>query len=110
MGKLIRQAREQLGMSQEELAGLMYRRRASLSEMENGKMEPDASTLTYLASALHKPIMYFFPEEYARRLSLEGNLTPTEEALLIEFRRLGNERLQQVAVNQVRNLADLNDY
>ncbi len=48
MGELIRNAREDSGLSQRELAELIYRRQAALSDMENGKMEPNASTLTLL--------------------------------------------------------------
>ncbi len=61
MGKLIKAAREEAGVSQRDLAERIYRRQAALSDMENGKMEPDASTLLLLSEYLKKPISYFFP-------------------------------------------------
>jgi len=62
MGELIRKAREDSGFSQRDLAQKIYRRQAALSEMENGKMEPNTSTLTLLSYHLNKPISYFSPE------------------------------------------------
>ncbi len=64
MGELIRQAREESGFSQRELASKIYRRQAALSDIENGKMEPNTSTLVFLSYNLNKPILYFFPEPY----------------------------------------------
>lgn len=104
MGQLIRQAREERGMSQEDLAARIYRSRPAVSEMETGKMEPDASTLVYLSNALDKPILYFFPP-FAR--GTEGE-TPSPEAqeLLRVFDRL-DAHLQRAAIRQVRALADV---
>lgn len=47
MGRLIKKAREEAGLSQEELAEKTYRKRLAISEMENGKVEINAWTLTY---------------------------------------------------------------
>ena len=74
MGELIHKAREEEGFSQRELAKKIYRRQAALSDMENGKMEPNASTLTFLSYHLNKPISYFFPDRYAPEKNL-GELT-----------------------------------
>lgn len=60
MGELIRKAREEAGFSQRELAERIYRCQAALSDMENGKMEPNASTLTLLSHYLNMSITYFF--------------------------------------------------
>ena len=64
MGELIRQAREEARFSQRELADKIYRLQAAFSDMENGKIEPNASTLTFLSYHLNKPISYFFPDRY----------------------------------------------
>ena len=106
MGKRIRQAREERGMSQEELADAISRRRPSISEMETGKMEPDASTLIMLGGVLKKPLIYFYPPVYASRFAPDTR-TPLEQELLLEFRRLENEAHQRVAIAQVRALAEL---
>ena len=107
MGKLIRQAREQQGMSQEELAAATYRSRPAISEMESGKMEPDASTLVYLALALEKPILYFFPA-FARQ-GLPEDLSPEAQEMLDLFTRLDTDPLRKAALRQLRALADLDE-
>jgi transcriptional regulator with XRE-family HTH domain len=107
MGKLVRQAREQASMSQAELARRIYRRQASLSNIENGKMNIDASTLLYLAGALLKPITYFFPKSLLGHLEPEPE-TPEEKELLIQAKRLSNEDLTGI-IAQVSALADVQD-
>ena len=61
MGEQIRNARLEAGLSQEELAEKIYMRRPTLSDIENGKSEANASTLGLLTFYLKKPLTYFFP-------------------------------------------------
>ena len=49
MGKLIRTARKELGLSQVKLAELVNRRPATISDIENGKSEISVITLAVLA-------------------------------------------------------------
>ena len=105
MGNLIREARIEEGYSQSELAQLIHRRQASLSEMENGKMQPDAETLLFLAITLRKPISYFFPGHYGERIRLE-KIDPLEQVLLLQAHRLSDDDLIRT-IAQVRALADL---
>lgn len=105
LGSAIKKAREDAGMSQEELAKNIYRRRSSLSEYESGKTEPDAGTLCLLAYYLEKPISYFLPPFMYQEIKQES-LSPTENALLIQFRKIWDEYLQSVAIKQVKILAD----
>ena len=108
MGRLIRQAREERGMSQEQLAEAIYRSRPAVSEMESGKMEPDASTVLMLAFALEKPIPYFFPPPYGPYHAPEAN-TPLEQELILLFRSLPDESLQRAAIRQMHALAHLDE-
>jgi transcriptional regulator with XRE-family HTH domain len=62
MGKLIRIAREEEGLTQNELANKMARRQATISDIENGKIEIGVLTLVQLAKVLRKPISYFIPD------------------------------------------------
>jgi len=59
MGNQIRIARNEVGFIQEELAKKLYLRRPTLSNIENGKVEVDASTLDLLSYYLKKPLTYF---------------------------------------------------
>jgi transcriptional regulator with XRE-family HTH domain len=107
MGKLIRQAREEAGISQAELAHMIYRRQASLSNMENGLMEADVSTLIYLAGALRKPLAYFIPQRIRHDLEPEA-LSPQLQDLLLQAQRLNADELTGITA-QVRALADIHD-
>jgi transcriptional regulator with XRE-family HTH domain len=105
MGELIRQAREEAGFSQRELSEKIYRRQAALSDMENGKMEPNASTLVYLAFNLNKPISYFFPRPYSPESNLE-KLSDLEKEILLYAKKL-DQRDQLKIAAQLRALSKI---
>ena len=71
IGKHIQKAREEAGLSQEELASLMGCTQAALSNYELGKRRLYLANLAQLARILHKPINYFLeePEEYLNHAS-----------------------------------------
>lgn len=66
MGDLIRQAREDKGFSQADLAKALNRRQGTISDIENGKSEIGILTLVQFAVELEKPISYFFPNSLLR--------------------------------------------
>ena len=105
MGDLIRKAREETGLSQEQLAERIYRKRLAVSEMENGKVEISAWTLPLLASALNKPVTYFYPPFVLRQLVSE-DLTSLEQELLLHFRNIYDEHLQKLALDQIRVISN----
>lgn len=105
MGELIKKAREEAGLSQAELANLVYRRRATVSDMENGKVEVSAGSLALLAAALNKPITYFFPNWMKREIR-EENLSSEEKELILNFRDIYVEELQRIAIQQVKALSE----
>lgn len=104
IGKLIREAREQAGMSQADLAKKVYKRRPSLSDIENGKMYPDIETMYYLCLVLKKPLTYFVPEKYRRQIDID-KLSISESELLLVFRRLEDDK-QRIALKQLFALID----
>jgi len=71
MGKLIREAREELGLSQDEFAQKINRRRPTVSHIETGKSDISISTLALLAIELGRPISYFFPDAFFKEALLE---------------------------------------
>jgi transcriptional regulator with XRE-family HTH domain len=105
MGKLIRSAREEAGYNQRDLSELIYRRQAALSDMENGKIEPDATTLLLLSHNLNKPLSYFFPEPYKPDKKLE-QLTEEEKELLIQAKKLNKDDLKKV-IAQIKAVVEL---
>lgn len=92
-------------MSQSELADKIYRKHASLSDMENGKMQPDAETLLYLSAILRKPVSYFFPDQYGELIRLD-NINPLEQELLMQAKRLNDNDLIRL-IAMVRALDQL---
>ncbi len=105
MGKMIRQAREAVGMSQDELGEKIYRKRLAVSEMENGKVEISAWTLPLLAAALKKPLSYFFPPSLRVDIPKES-LDQYEHELITYFRDVNDEELQKVAIDLVKIIAE----
>jgi transcriptional regulator with XRE-family HTH domain len=109
MGELIRKAREETGLSQADLAQLVYRRRPTITDIENGKHEVDASTLALIAAAVNKPITYFYPRFLRKHIPAE-DLTTTEQELIMQFRKLQLEDLERIAINLVKDLAVFDPY
>jgi transcriptional regulator with XRE-family HTH domain len=105
VGRLIKEARIEAKMSQEELAKQTYLKQSSISKIEKGAKGFYAEDLIYLSIALNKPILYFFPERF--RKLLEGDRDKTlEEELLIHARRLNRSDLRKL-IAQARALAEL---
>ena len=100
MGKRIRRARDDSGITQAELAEKIDRRQASVSHIENGKMAISAGTLARMALALEKPISYFFPTWLTKMLQPEA-LAPEEQELLSIAQKLSTEDLQRFII-QIR--------
>ena len=94
MGKLIRQAREESGLSQANLAEKIHRSQATLSQIESGKIRADFETVISLAYALNKPFRYFVPEEIMPRL--EGEQSILEAELLAQASQLSEDDLERL--------------
>lgn len=106
LGQLLRQARDEKGWSQDHLARLLRMRRPSLSSMETGRMVPDIIDLVRLADSLDKPLTYFIPAPYRDKWLPAEETTVAEMQLLLQFRRLRDERHQRLAITQLRTLAN----
>lgn len=71
MGEKIREARQEAGLTQAELAERVHLRQAATSQIECGQMMLDVETLVYLAGVVEKPIRYFFPDRLLPPLERE---------------------------------------
>ncbi|MBN8581931.1 MAG: helix-turn-helix transcriptional regulator [Anaerolineae bacterium] len=100
MGNAIKEAREEQGFSQEELAQKIYRRRATLSDIENGKSDVDAGTLWLLSAYLKKPLSYFYPP-YARENIRPEEMGELEHELLMHFIGIRADELKRLAIRVV---------
>ncbi len=95
MGILIREAREDKGLSQADLAKALNRRQGTISDIENGKSEIGILTLVQFAVELNKPISYFFPnsllKDYLVDVKTKFQHKMLERAGLIEM--IGDTKL-----------------
>lgn len=98
LGNRIRQAREQLGLSQEAFAARVSKTQTAVSEYENGNRRISITEIPKFAEVLQVPIMYFF----------EDNLNPTDRdfAVLEVFHKL-SPASQQDAIRILHILIDI---
>jgi transcriptional regulator with XRE-family HTH domain len=105
MGDRIKAAREEAGLTYEDLAEKVYLRPAKLIDLENGDSEADTSTFVLLAYHLRKPLAYFLPAFIYEEMKHE-DLDPMEQELLRNFLPIQGEALQRLAISLVRVIAD----
>lgn len=94
LGQRIRQARERVGLSQEQFADLIHKDQRAVSEYENGKRRIVVNDIPTFAEILQVPILYFF----------DGSMTPSDlgYALLQEFERLPDDKSKRAALEIMR--------
>jgi transcriptional regulator with XRE-family HTH domain len=97
-GSRIREARERLGISQEELAERLNKKQRAISEYENGNRRMFVTDLPDLAQVLGVPVSYFFDGEITK--------DQLDEVILSEFRRLSTPDAKQLIVGIVRQFCD----
>src|SRR5262245_48967144 len=94
MGDRLREAREYLGFSQEEVAEHLEIPRSALSLIETGARKVDALELKKLASLYKRPVAYFagedqseeqYAEEVAHLARKVSELSPEDRAELGRF-------------------------
>lgn len=100
LGRRIRQARELLNLSQEELANRISRTQYAISEYENANRRIYAHDIPRLAQALNVSISYFFTPDDERTDTTQYQ----EEYLLAQFRNLPTDEAKQFATNLLRDL------
>jgi transcriptional regulator with XRE-family HTH domain len=94
LGQRIRQARERIGLSQEEFAARISKDQRAISEYEHGKRRISVTDLPLIARVLDVPILYFFEEEITPR--------DLDDQILRQFRQLSNRRSQKAALELMR--------
>lgn len=96
LGKKIRQAREQCGLSQEELASEMGLGQRAISELENGNRRLAVTEVPILASIIDVPLLFFFAEDDSPNMR--------DQLLLEQFQQLPSAQLQNMAIDILRLL------
>ncbi len=104
MGGQIRTAREEAGFSQEKLASLIFVRRATISDIENGKTEVETSELSLLSYYLRKPFTYFYPKPLYEEL-VKKDMDALSLEMQMQFEQVYGGDLKKLAINIVKVLA-----
>ena len=76
LGKKIRDAREEKGMSQKDLGGVLGYSPMAISHFENGIRELKLSDLQKLACYFEKPLSFFFPTSMPNFYRAQPNTNP----------------------------------
>jgi transcriptional regulator with XRE-family HTH domain len=109
IGKKIQKAREELGLSQDELASRLGYTQAALSNYELGKRRLYLANIEQIARELNKPLSYFLEEPavatHAEQevppdetisgvIQLLSELPPEERKYLLEYIKWRRDRLR----------------
>lgn len=110
LGEQVRKARIEMGWSQAELAKWLDRRQAYISEIENGKSEPNATTLMMMCTVLDKRVSFFFPSDwrYGDKEPIKTEeLTHEEAALIKKLRQIERGFNQHLAIRVLNTMVDV---
>ena len=61
---IVSRARKSKGLTQNEMANILNKAPATISDMERGKIQISAADLYKIANALNKPIEFFYGDEF----------------------------------------------
>lgn len=103
----IKEARQERKMTQQQLAELLGKTSAAISDMERAKVQVSASDLSTLAEALNKPIEFFYGEEIGDKeiqdmIAILRKQPPGEQQKSIETTKM-LLRMQQIGDIANRN-------
>ena len=81
VGKQVRKAREELGISQETLGDKTDYAGPTISQLESGQFRISLESLERVAKVLNKPLSFFLPEDMEKDYTLPSKLTAVEREL-----------------------------
>ena len=99
----LRQAREQSGLTQQDLAEKLGVTKSAVGNYENGVSSPKWDVLLKIFDILHVEPNFLYQDSFSLEFSKPVQLTPQQSALLSSFDQL-NEEGQTKAVEYVEDL------
>lgn len=99
----LRQAREQSGLTQQDLAEKLGVTKSAVGNYENGVSSPKWDVLLKIFDILHVEPNFLYQDSFSLEFSKPVQLTPKQAALLSSFDQL-NEEGQTKAVEYVEDL------
>ncbi len=92
IGKRIREKREALGMTQEELAAkLGYKNKSTIAKIENGTNDIVQSKVVEFANALNTSVSYLMGWKEESQVQLQPQINQSEQSLLRKYRSLDDK-------------------
>jgi transcriptional regulator with XRE-family HTH domain len=131
ISEVLRQARKNAGLTQEELAKSSGLNRSTISKYESGVITPPVETLQLISAALNVSVAYLLGEKYTpqelssvkekldsgtatyeewQRYWEQTGKTPQRKAQLSAVFELLNEEGQLVAIERLEELAEIPKY
>ncbi|WP_243375279.1 helix-turn-helix transcriptional regulator [Geotalea sp. SG265] len=103
IGAAIRRRRQELALSQEDLAARLDVSYQQIQRYESGKNRLNVENIQVIASALSVPVNYFFHTKHGdNRPHVESQPNPKEQELLVQFRKIQDDHLKELVVNLSR--------
>jgi transcriptional regulator with XRE-family HTH domain len=99
----IRQARQDAGETQEDLARILEKNRVAISDLERGRVAVNASDLSLIAANYQKPISYFFPPQLS---VFKDELSPQEEEVVNLIRQMPLTQ-QNIAIEYLKKQLEI---
>lgn len=99
----VREARNEVNETQDDLAEALNKNRVTISDMERGRIAINASDLANIAAHYGKPISYFFP---SRLTVSKESLSNLDQEILVLFWSL-EEGQQYIAIENLRQQVEL---
>lgn len=104
IGAAIRHRRQELSLSQEELAARLEVSYQQIQRYESGKNKLNVENIQLVADALSVPVSYFF--ENGRMENASGSILdqpcPKEQELLTQFRSIHDDQMKTLVINLSR--------
>ena len=99
LGQRIKAQRIRIGMTQEELAEILYLKKSTISYYENDKKEMKASNLSELARALHTTPDYL--------LGFEERKDPFEKEALSLLQSITDDKVRAILLAQIKAVSTI---
>ena len=100
IGMRIRECRVEMGMTQEELAEVLYTKKCTISAYETGKIDIKVSILKDVAKALNTTAGYLMDED---EIGFDAEVIQVAKML----QEMKNKAVRKVAIEQVKALGKL---
>lgn len=106
IGAAIKRRRQELSLSQEELAARLAVSYQQIQRYESGRNRLNVENIQLVAEALSVPVSYFFHLNSPAMEPAKTTPCTREQELLVQFRKIRDKQLQEIVINLSRLAAE----